>query len=533
MRRKNTSIIIGILCLAFTFFAEQSSANENLRIKVENLSVSNKLSNKYIIYCVPSLEEAYLQNEFDLFWKNKVQIDQFITILSEVSNDGLIADDYHYSELLALRKSQGKSSEIDFEIMLSDAFLLYSSHLINGKLNPKNIDPEWHVIKTEINPVPFLFEIKSVSLESIIEQISPLNENYHLFKKELKRLKSMTKFPSPNRIEKGVILKEGMIDDRIISVRRQLHYLNYLEQNDQSNSYDKPLLAAIIQFQEDNGLEAKGVIGNLTIDALNVTVADKIEIVKANMERMRWLPRKMPEYYLYVNIADYSLELVRNDKIVKKHKVIVGKTARKTPVFSAKLNYLVINPTWTVPPTILKNDVIPESRRSIDYLAGKNIGIYDSKGDKIDPSIIDWNGKAVYGYTFRQAAGPSNALGAVKFIFPNKYDVYLHDTPSKELFDRSERAFSSGCVRVQDPLSLAEVLLNDQKQYSLSKIQELVKIGVTKTIILQEKPDVFLIYQTAWGMTDGKIAYRKDIYERDKALINALKETAVYDVIEN
>lgn len=531
MKISKNTVVYTLFITAYVLFSSYTSTDEKLRIKIENISVSKQLSNVYNVYCVPSLRGAYLNNQFEKFWSSESQIEQFITVIANSSSDGLNPDDYHYSELVTLRNSSSEIGQLNFEVLMSDAFLLYCSHIINGKLNPKNIDPQWHVVKDETNPVPFLFELKDSSVNSIIEKILPKNRNYLMLKKELAALKEKKATELIKSIEKGIIIKKGDTDTRISTIRKRLMELEYVVNNADSDNYDEDLFNTIILFQADYGIESKGNIGNQTIDALNMTLDDKIAIVIANMERMRWLPITMPAYYVYVNIANYKLDIIKNNISVESHKVIVGKTARQTPVFSSTMSYVVFNPTWTVPPTILRKDVLPATRKNVSYLSGKNISVYTSDGEKLDPQSIDWNSNAVLGYTFRQDAGINNALGAVKFMFPNSFNIYLHDTPSRELFEKTERAFSSGCIRVHNPLKMAELLLNDPSRYSSKEIDAIVKEGKTITVLLKDKPGVFLLYQTAWANSDGKIVYRNDIYERDSALKQALNTKPAYDAI--
>jgi murein L,D-transpeptidase YcbB/YkuD len=201
-----------------------------------------------------------------------------------------------------------------------------------------------------------------------------------------------------------------------------------------------------------------------------------------------------------------------------------------TPVFSSTMQYLVLNPTWTVPPTILKEDLIPEVRKNSQALAKKNIKVYDRQGNPMNTDSIDWTNNKVFSYTYRQDAGKSNALGVVKFMFPNSYGVYLHDTPSKELFERTERAFSSGCIRVQKPLDLAVYLLSDQPDYPAKEINRIIGTGITQTIMLKHKPEVYLLYLTSWVDDFGRLNFRNDIYSRDKRLIDALNSEPVFDL---
>jgi murein L,D-transpeptidase YcbB/YkuD len=244
------------------------------------------------------------------------------------------------------------------------------------------------------------------------------------------------------------------------------------------------------------------------------------------LERTRWVFRDLESRYLIVNIAGFHAYLIENGKRVWESRVVVGTPYRKTPVFKANLTYLVLNPTWTVPPTILKEDIIPAIHRDPGYLASRNMVLLDASGQLVNIADVDLQSLTArnFPYVVRQEPGPQNALGRIKFMFPNSHFVYLHDTPSRNLFERADRTFSSGCIRVEHPLTLAELLLNDPLHWNRAKLEERLAEGVTQTVTLKTPITVFLVYWTAEPDAGGEVNFFSDVYARDAAVLEGLRE---------
>ena len=409
-------------------------------------------------------------------------------------------------------------------MLLTDAFLLYTSHLFSGKVNPETIDAQWHVTRREGDPVELLNSSLALGdINKAVQTALPKHKTYSDLKNVLKFYRSIDVENEALKLE-GPILKRTMEDDRIPEIRKRLFSLGDLKEEgaENQNLFDDNLFFALKNFQRRHGLEDDGEIGPRTMSELNVSVEQRIKQIRANMERWRWLEQEFGNFYILINIADYNLSVIKDGLLVQKHKIIVGKPYRKTPVFSAKMQYLVFNPTWTVPPGIVRADVIPGVRKDTAYLKNKNLFVFDNTGKAVNSDNIDWNSDRAKSLIYRQPPGPANALGVVKFMFPNRFHVYLHDTPSKELFDKNERAFSSGCIRVQDALMLAEYLLDDTENWSSQQINKIVATKISKTVQLNEQPNVHLLYWTAWVDSSHVVNFRKDLYERDKPLIDAL-----------
>jgi murein L,D-transpeptidase YcbB/YkuD len=273
-------------------------------------------------------------------------------------------------------------------------------------------------------------------------------------------------------------------------------------------------------------LTADGAVGAKTLEAMNVPIENRIDQIRVNLERARWILHAIGKKQIIVDIAGYNLLYYEKNETIWQSRVQVGKPFRKTPVFKSAIQYIEFNPTWTIPPTILKKDILPKVRRNPQYLKDRNIKVLTHKGKIVDPNSIDWSKypRQRFPYILRQQPGPNNALGRMKFIFPNKHFVYLHDTPSKSLFERTDRAFSSGCIRVQKPLELAVILLNDPIAWSQKKIMDVMETKQTRRVNLPQPLPVLLFYWTVAIDSAGTIQFKKDVYNRDVPILKGLND---------
>jgi murein L,D-transpeptidase YcbB/YkuD len=291
-----------------------------------------------------------------------------------------------------------------------------------------------------------------------------------------------------------------------------------------TNVYDPRLVAAVKSFQNDLGLRPTGIVSGTTLAELNVPIQARINQVILNMERWRWLPKKFEPDYLLVNIPEYRLRVFEQGKQALTMRVIVGKTLTATPIFSDKMEYVVLSPYWNVPFSIIDKELRPklaaDPQGTLDRLDMEVVKGYGRKATIIDPTTIDWANLTpeTFKYTLRRRPGPKNDLGEVKFIFPNSNDIYLHDTPHNELFSETKRNFSHGCVRVEQPVQLATYLLRDNPNWDQTAIQDTIAERKEKYVTLKEKLPVYLVYLTAWADADGHPHFRDDIYGHDKAL---------------
>ena len=458
-------------------------------------------------------------------------------IIENVHQDALIRDDYHYQALKdVFSHGDGEHSMTpvkvgDVDLLLTDAFLLLGSHYLSGKVNPETLGSEWLAMPRGGDMVDILEKaLVAKDIQGAMEKLLPNQLGYAQMKEALTRYQDMAKNGGWSNVSLGKVLKVGDSDERVIELRKRLSADHPELMGDavaDLQKFDEALEKAVILFQKRHGLEQDGVVGPKSIKAMNVSVEDRLAQIEINLERWRWLPGDLGDRFILVNIANFDLKVIEDNKIIQKHKVIVGKDYRRTPIFSDKISYLVLNPTWTVPRSIATKDKLKLIKRDPSYLTRKNFSVYEGWGANqvaLDPLEIDWSKVTRRNFRYRLVQGPGegNALGQVKFMFPNKFSVYLHDTPSRELFNETSRAFSSGCIRVHDPLRLAELLLSNKDDWTRDKIDNVVASGNLKTVRLKKKVPVHLLYWTSWVDDDGTLAFRDDIYNRDKAILESM-----------
>jgi murein L,D-transpeptidase YcbB/YkuD len=276
--------------------------------------------------------------------------------------------------------------------------------------------------------------------------------------------------------------------------------------------FDDTVVAAVKRFEERHRIEPDGSVDPVTVNAMNVPVEQRIRQIQLNLERWRWLPDRMPERHFVVNVPDFRLEAIENGKAVMDMRVVVGAPDNKTPIFADEMTHVVFSPYWNVPPGIAQEETIPSVIRDPSFLARNNMEVVGASGQPIDPSSVDWSNTK--GLRIRQKPGSGNALGGVKFIFPNNFDVYLHDTNATKLFDRIERGLSHGCVRVEEPHKLAQYVLRDQPEWTAEAITAAMTSGDEKHVKLKAPIPVFILYKTAW-VHDGGVRFLKDLYGHD------------------
>ncbi|SHG60294.1 Murein L,D-transpeptidase YcbB/YkuD [Salegentibacter echinorum] len=475
------------------------------------------------------IDSVYSNCEYKPVWTQRAFREDLYRSIENAKEDGLEPKDYH---LEYLKKSLSHLSELSeeerslLEIILTDAFLGLASDYSSGKLDPSKMYEIWGVDRNKPNlPGLLQYGLDEQDIIAAVDSVIPKHPVYLGLKKSLKEYRELAE--KENEViqisEKGESIKPGEKDPRVPNIKKRLKALGFwdAETTDSLIIYDENIADAVIKFQERNGIETDGVIGGGTIKTLNKTYNDRKKQIIANLERWRWYPRDLGDQYIIVNIANYRLSLVKDGDTIATHRTMVGTEARKTPVFSDEVEHIVYNPTWTIPPTIKRKDVIPSAAKDPGYINRKNFSIFNRQGERLDPHEIDWTSAKVKSYTFRQEAGSSNPLGLVKIIYPNPHLIYLHDTPSKSLFNKNLRAQSSGCVRVEGVLDLAKQLLSDQEKYSEEKIQEILASGKTTTIKVTQKVLVHHFYWTAWREANHTY-FAEDIYKRDATIYKLL-----------
>jgi murein L,D-transpeptidase YcbB/YkuD len=499
--------------------------------------IENKIPDeKYMVldeklYSSEVLPRAYTQKLFVPLWlevqdDTLVKVKQMLHFLDDLKFHGLNREDYHYNSIKKLYSRIVNADVIDADIvdlahldlLLSDAFLLLSSHLYNGKYDPETLELQYGIQrgKPELELDHKLYKmLNHYELSEFMAIFYPKAHGYQNMVEKAKLIESKLNQDFQISLPKNYDFKTIHNDSVVLSkLFVKLDLLGYKRDSSNLESDSLALNTLVKKFQYYHGLNQDGELGSLTFEAINTPLKTRLNQLYINMERMRWLPQKNDEYRIVVNIADYTLDLIDAQDTILNMRTIVGRNFRKTPVFSSKMTYLVFSPTWTVPPGILRNDILPAVAKDINYLSKNNMIVLDRSGQTVSPSSIDWQ-KARTGsfpYTIRQQPGNNNALGRVKFMFPNRHSVYLHDTPSRSLFARDERLFSSGCIRIEKPFELAKILLNDSTNWGDEQIKSAMNQTKERTVLLKRPVNIYIYYLTAW---DGD-HFRKDVYGRDE-----------------
>jgi murein L,D-transpeptidase YcbB/YkuD len=528
-------IILNLMMYSFSF-SQVDLANVIIEERIDELWTTGRLNIDYAdIASKHWLPGLYERNDFQLLWQDAQNVEDLLTEIGNIAEDGLNPEDYHLSQLLVLKlrldesKSPDPSLLANYDILLTDSLVRLCYHIQFGKVDPESLDPAWNMTRQvhNKNPVAAIEKrLQTGTLAEGLKNIRPKIEYYHLLKSVLKKYRAIQDAGGWETLPEGPTLKPGMTDQRIPLLRKRLAVSGDFEGPvTDADLFDEDLKAAVMRFQYKHRLEADGAVGKNTYAALNVPVKKRIDQIRVNLERARWVFHKLPPDFVAVDIAGFRAYNVEGVTANWTSKVQVGKPFRKTPVFKSKIKYIVFNPTWTVPPTILEKDILPKIKKNPDYLRKMKISVIDRKGRIVDPNSVNWSkyNKNVP-YTLRQEPGPHNALGRIKFIFPNKYFIYLHDTPSRALYGRKDRAFSSGCIRVDKNIELAEILLDDPDKWNREKILELLDTQKTRRVNLPKPKPVMLLYVTVRFDENDNFIFKKDVYDRDQPVLDGLNE---------
>jgi len=534
--------IIQVVLLVFATFsstlslADEAANSEAIRVEIEHLRETGSLSIGEIdIAAGNALAEFYERRNFTPAWSDRDQVGELLQMVLTSRDDGLNPDDYHAQALERAYRALEEGTEptprqlAAIELLFSDSLLRLAYHQLYGRVDPLSLDPLWNFKARHLGADPLQIMQKAIdspSLGKFAETVYARGPLYKRLRESLRnhrRIQSNGGWPS---IPAGATLKEGKTDDRVTTIVRRLAITGDLESDAVSAGevYSKLVADGVRSFQARHGLDADGVIGPATLEALNVSVEARIDQLRINLERARWVMGGIGEDFIIVNIAGFRAYLVSDGELAWDTKVQVGKPYHQTPVFRDEMTYVVMNPTWTVPYSIATKEMLPRIQGDPDYFKTRTFDVKNRAGENVNPDSIDWSqlSRGNFPYTFVQRPGPANALGRIKFIFPNEHAVYLHDTPSKSLFGRSERAFSHGCIRTQKPFDFAERLLAPVG-WDRARIDAQIESEETKTVHLAEPLPVLLLYWTADIGPNGESWFFKDIYERDQRVLDALE----------
>ncbi len=487
------------------------------------------------LYAMGPLLDLYRKNRFQPLWSTAL-IRDLAEAVAAAAEDGLVPADYHLASIQAALAEPdtplGPEQALDNDILFSDALILLGEHILHGKVDGRDVEEKEGLamgMVPEIDVDYYLQLLRSGHIAAAMRARAPQHPDYLALRQGLARYRQMAARGGWPRVPAGPGLKPGMSGERVAALKARLRASGELAASAATGDrYDEELSAAVRRFQRRHGLEADGMAGRQTLAALNTPVAERIEQIRANLERIRWILHDMPASAVLVDIAGFRLHYRHNGKLVWGSRVMVGRPLNQTPVFRSAITYLVLNPTWSIPPDMLKNETIPRILQDRSYLRRERLKVYDFNGAPVPAGRIDWGRYRSQGfpYVIRQDAGPDNALGRIKFMFPNPYHVYLHDTPSKALFDRNSRALSHGCIRVQSPLDLGRMILSNDvgNPTTVQRFDTILANGATTGIALKTPLPLFLLYATARDDGNGGITFSPDVYDRDTAVIRALNQ---------
>lgn len=530
---KSAKIYFLVLISVFTFFSAQSQ-NEEIKQIIKQRVVTGTDSKTVaaagiVLFSQIELPAFYTKRDYTPAWDDEKNISDLIASIQSAYYEGLIPADYHLEQINDLRQRElSKEEEADLDMLLSDAVLMYASHLIMGKVEQSKIHPGWDM-PTNRPPTHadslLAMSLKYKRIKGDLEHLKPQNFMYKHLKNGLKQYREIAKNGGWPTIPGGMSMKKGVSDERVVLLRNYLFITGDLDSYDETNdTFDDALETAVKRFQFRHNLNQDGVVGKETLALMNVPVEKRIDMIRVSLERARWVMHHLGDDFLVVNIAGFNIRRVTNGEIVFYSRVIVGRNQHETPIFKGKMIYFELNPTWTVPYSIASRETLPKLQKDPAYLAKKNMEIMDRSGKILDPSTIDFSKYSRHNFPFvvRQKAGPQNALGQVKFIFPNQYSVYLHDTPARSLFDREDRAFSHGCIRLDKKWELLINLMDEPNVWNMEKINTILQSGKTTRVNLKKPIDIVVLYWTAGADKEDRLYFDKDVYNRDDAVLQAL-----------
>ena len=442
--------------------------------------------------------------------------DDLIAALERADLEGLTPSEYHLARIQGLLDSvradaaagvAGAPQRVArLDLLLTDAFLLYGSHLLSGRVDPETLHPRWEANRRGADLAMVLQDaLGSRNVARALQRLAPSQDGYRSLRDALVRMRAIAEQGGWPQLAAGAAPEQ-------IAERLRIEG-------------DSSLRA----FQQRHGLDTTGTLDADTRAALNVTAEQRVAQLRLNLERWRWLPQDLGRRRIMVNIPSYELQVIEDEETVLQMRVVVGRELRRTPVFSDTVRYIVLNPIWYVPRTIAVEELLPKIQKDPSYLERFGMQLFQGSAP-VSPDSIDWATVTPDNFPYRvhQEPGQLNALGRIKFMFPNSYDVYLHDTPSRSLFNQTQRDFSHGCIRVEKPIALATYLMRQNGRWNQKAIEAALDEGTERAIYLPRPIAIHLLYWTAWADEDGRIEFRADIHDVDPALTAALDAPIKY-----
>ena len=477
----------------------------------------------------------YERRSFIPAWREEGRIAALLTAIRNASAHGLTPDDYHLAGIETIYEEEFARTEASagrwaaLELVLTDALMSLVHDLHYGKVDPQRHDPAWNLRGPgHSHQTLELAEgaLAAPALDEFLEDRFRRNAYYRRLQSTLAEYRRIANEGGWPLLDAGPSIRLRSEDERLPVLAARLAITgDFADTGFHAEKFamDEPLEGAVRRFQSRHGLDVDGVVGAATLRALNVSVEQRILQLRLALERVRWVIDGVTDSFVVVNIASFRAYLVSGGQIIWETRVVVGRDNRQTPSFRDELKYIVFNPTWTVPYSIATRELLPQIKADPDWFRSRNFEVRHVAGNRVDPATVDWQAVSArnFQYILVQRPGPNNALGQVKFMFPNEHAVYLHDTPARELFGASERAFSHGCIRVENPLNLAEVLL-EPNSWDRQRIDAALATGKPTTVYLARPLPILLLYLTANVDPDGTVHFYRDIYRRDGRIAEAL-----------
>ncbi len=473
-------------------------------------------------------------------WDNWENVDQMLNSIRNSYYHGLRPGDYHLSaiydhiNMLASSRDADPARQAAFDLLLTDSFLLLGAHLAAGKVDPLAGEPRWSASGVDIGQDWLELMEESLAKGQVarnLRKLAPLHDEYTELMESLAWHRRIERNDGWKLFLPETPLEKGVRHDDVVLLRERLDPFMEHRPGDTSDKdlFDDRLHRQVKLFQRTNGLEAHGVVDRATVEAMNISVYDRISVIKANLDRWRRLDYP-GDHYIAVNIPEFELSYVKGGKNILTMPVILGKPDRQTPVFSSEITRIEFNPFWFVPPGMLRRTILPAVRRDSTYLEKRNMEVLDQDWRPVDPGSIDWNSVPGNEFPFiiRQRPGPGNEMGQVKFLFPNRHFVTIHGTPYLHLFNRTARALSNGCIRVRTPIQLAAAMLDGQDDLTMENILEILDTEEFTRVNIDNPLRLHVFYFTAWAGEEGQTHFRDDVYSLDQDLIAAIEQLPPY-----
>jgi len=506
---------------------ESAPITEQISLRIEqHLADCQKVSEAV----VTAVCQTYKGTRYMPIWINLSGVSSsardLITGIENAESHGLKPSHYHLDELwdslTKTREIPGEQS-IDelanFDMLLTRTFYELASDIVLGSAN-STIDPDWHIPKRsfDLRSIATVQLVRENKLKEYLENLYPTEPEYERLREALSQYKQIEMTGGWRVLPIPKVPARAFKNKKFLSLLTERLKASFDRPNTVKNRKIS-IKRALMHFQVRHGLPATGLPDRETIEEMNTPVEVRIQQIEANLERWRWLGN-LEERHLMVNVANFDLKLIESDEIIFQSKVAVGKEFRQTPSISSQITQIELNPRWVVPTKIAVEDLLPLLRKDPKLLARQGFRFYLRGSDtEVDPASVDWKSVSTDPFDFRiiQETGPSNAMGKLKFILPNSYGIYLHDTPSKNIFREGKRTVSSGCIRVAKPIALAKLLLRDNPSWDADDLEEKIASQVPQKIKIEMPTPIYVLYWTSWVDQNG-VNFRKDIYGRDKLL---------------